>query len=308
MTDLYFNHSFLIGSDAADIQSGLKEIAALTDCVRKEGASLRFYEMLWQTQLVDGQSLLQYLYRLPKSEDLKLVMGYVDQGPHFKDRPIAANLTIVPDVPADTYANKLLHICFADKCEGVVSPASERVLSNRVYSLSTSVDTMDVWNMIGVEAVRAILRRLNRFTKIEEVLSDIEGRDSGQLNILDSAKKSAKRHDFLGRFRQVHEALLALERIELQNVLAGMEEVERIRIFRQATGLEISKESPETLKDSYYRKQRQFMIPGGTEKELFEWHVKIGNHIRIHYFVDKQHRTIYVGHCGKHLDVASYRS
>jgi hypothetical protein len=149
---------------------------------------------------------------------------------------------------------------------------------------------------------------LNPFRSIQDVFDDINGRHLQQLFILESAKKSARRHNFLNRFPEVHTALLALVALELHNIVDNIDEAERIERFRQATGLEISKESAETMKDDYYRNERLFTIPGQQHSELFEWHVKIGNYIRIHYFVDKSERIIYIGHCGKHLPVKNFKT
>jgi|GEM_PF-1338259 len=310
MMELYFNHSFLIGTagNAHGIQQQLKEIASLSACAREEGASVRFYEQLWQTRLGNGQELRPFLYGMPHSEDLRLVLAYVDQGPHYRDQPLVGNLTIQPNVAAGAFAEKLLHLCFADKQEGVVSPAAEQALSSAGYSLSAGTAAMEVWNAIGGAALLAKLRSLHPFSGIQDVFDDIEGRGLRQLVMMDCAKRSARRHNFLGRFPHVHAALLALESVELPNVVDSIDETVRIERFREATGLEISKESPETMKDPYYRNEREFTIPGRTNKELFEWHVKIGNHIRIHYFVDKPSRILYVGHCGRHLPVKNFDS
>jgi len=41
---------------------------------------------------------------------------------------------------------------------------------------------------------------------------------------------------------------------------------------------------------------------------LFEWHIKIGSETRIHFFIDKEEKKVYIGHCGKHLPIPSYKS
>jgi hypothetical protein len=311
MRDLYFNHSIFVGANAnvEEFKTCLKEIASLSACAREEGASIRFYEQIWKTKLGNKQELREFLFEMPKTtEDLKLIMGYVNQGPHYSDQTLVAGLTIAPDVSRGTFAEKLLHICFTDKHEGIVSPAPEPVLKSPSYSLSKGSELVDAWNAIGKEALLDKLRLLNPFRSIQDVFDDINGRHLQQLFILESAKKSARRHNFLNRFPEVHTALLALVALELHNIVDNIDEAERIERFRQATGLEISKESAETMKDDYYRNERLFTIPGQQHSELFEWHVKIGNYIRIHYFVDKSERIIYIGHCGKHLPVKNFKT
>jgi len=39
---------------------------------------------------------------------------------------------------------------------------------------------------------------------------------------------------------------------------------------------------------------------------MFVWHIKIGGETRIHFYIDKEEKKIYIGHCGKHLAVPSY--
>jgi hypothetical protein len=66
-------------------------------------------------------------------------------------------------------------------------------------------------------------------------------------------------------------------------------------------------ESPEVLQNPRYRKHREFII-GSKGKALFDWHIKIGNETRIHFYIDREAKKIYIGHCGKHLPVPSYKS
>jgi len=90
-------------------------------------------------------------------------------------------------------------------------------------------------------------------------------------------------------------------------VLEGVSDEVRTKVFFEETGFEISRESDMTLKVRRYRAEREFIVPG-LGKQLFEWHVKIGRTIRIHFFIDRDNQKVYIGHCGRHLGTVSYNS
>lgn len=126
------------------------------------------------------------------------------------------------------------------------------------------------------------------------------------IEILPAAGKSARRHNFKGAFHDVYKTVAALEK-ELGLFQERIPDPQRMEQFLRHTGFEISGESPEVLQNSRYRKHREFVI-GSKGKSLFDWHIKIGNETRIHFYIDREAKKIYIGHCGKHLPVPSYRS
>jgi hypothetical protein len=91
------------------------------------------------------------------------------------------------------------------------------------------------------------------------------------------------------------------------SLLEGVPDRQRAEVFLQQTGFEISGESSEVLKNPGFRKHREF-VTGAKGILLFDWHIKIGSETRIHFYIDKKEKKIYIGHCGKHLPVPSYKS
>jgi hypothetical protein len=143
------------------------------------------------------------------------------------------------------------------------------------------------------------------FHSIDDVFREVT-RSHPSIEILPGTGKSAGRHNFKGAFHDVYKTVTALEK-ELSLLLEGVPDQQRMERFLQHTGFEISGESPEVLQNSKYRRYREFVI-GSKGKMLFEWHIKIGNETRVHFFIDKEAKKIYIGHCGKHLPIPSYKS
>ncbi|MCI5180345.1 MAG: hypothetical protein D3911_13670 [Candidatus Electrothrix sp. AW3_4] len=63
---------------------------------------------------------------------------------------------------------------------------------------------------------------------------------------------------------------------------------------------EVSGESGSVRKNPKLKKAREFYLPTG-EKFFFENHIKIGQEIRIHFFVQPKSHTVFIGYIGKHL-------
>jgi len=62
----------------------------------------------------------------------------------------------------------------------------------------------------------------------------------------------------------------------------------------------VSSESESVGNDPSLRKLREFWLPNGY-KAYFENHIKIARGYRIHFFPNKETKSIYVGYIGKHL-------
>lgn len=305
--DLYFSHMSLEDLEEPDLRAGLHEVIQLTARARDESHGMRFYEMLWETALRDGRSLREYLYGLPNTDDLKGVLPYINQGPYYRNQGLRKELVIDPEVPSGSFQETLLHACCIDQQQFILSRTCEHKLQSDSYILQEGECTSEVYNLRGLGALGAHLDGLRKFNRIGDVFQELDNGRWPGIRILRDAERSARGHNFLNHLHLVFKALTALEEVELVHVLReDVPETERIRLFRQATGLRISKESPTTMADPYFRRQREFVVDG--ERRLFEWHVKIGNHTRIHYYVDKPNRVLHVGHCGPHLGIPTYDS
>ncbi|WLE98273.1 MAG: hypothetical protein QTN59_05435 [Candidatus Electrothrix communis] len=63
---------------------------------------------------------------------------------------------------------------------------------------------------------------------------------------------------------------------------------------------EVSGESKSIKQDPKLKKIREFYLPTG-EKAFFENHVKFGRAIRMHFFVQPENHTFFIGYIGSHL-------
>jgi hypothetical protein len=134
-----------------------------------------------------------------------------------------------------------------------------------------------------------------------------------RVRVLDSARMSAKRWELDCDPAVLFEALRGLDAYAraLDDGLPRQAAAER---YKQACGVDMSQEKAQTLKKPSLRKQREFLVPGLAEKQLFDMHAKPGWNTRVHVFARLQakdqrapekgaHTVVYVGHCGEHLDL-----
>ncbi|MCI5150865.1 MAG: hypothetical protein D3916_16030 [Candidatus Electrothrix sp. MAN1_4] len=62
----------------------------------------------------------------------------------------------------------------------------------------------------------------------------------------------------------------------------------------------VSRESESVRNNPKLKKAREFYLPTG-EKAFFEYHVKFPRGIRMHFFVQPENQTIFIGYIGEHL-------
>lgn len=307
MSIFYLNHNELEGiMDEEAVKTKLKEILNLFTLLNQEQLQMLVYSNFWDTRVL-GKTLRSFLYNTQNRKEAKIfILGLINTGPFYYKENQQLNLLIQPEVPTDSFVTKLLSICFKDKHPLVLSLESEKHLKEKNYSISERHIFHEVNNYIGIEELKKYIGSIDNPVNITEVFETIQQKRE-KIILLDKSFKSARSHDFQKRFIDVLRALIALEEIELKLILEGVSEEQRIKLFFEYTGLEISKESSQTLRIPRYRREREITLPNiGTV--LFEWHVKIGNTTRIHYFIDKEEQKVYIGHCGRHLGTASYNS
>lgn len=307
MSIFYLNHNELNGiRDEETLKEKLKEILLLFTLLNQERLQMLVYSNLWDTRVL-GRTLRTFLYNTQNREEVKVfILSLMNTGPFYYKEDQYINLLIKPEVPTESFVIKLLSICFRDKHPLVLSLESEKHLKEKTYSIRDKNIFHDVNNIIGIEELKEYIRDEETPVSITEVFESIQQR-RGNIILLEKSIKSARSHDFQKRFTDVLKAFIALEEIELKLILEGASEDQRIKLFSEYTGLEISKESTQTLKVPRYRREREFIVPNiGTV--LFDWHVKIGNSTRIHYYIDKEKQKVYIGHCGRHLGTSSYNS
>jgi len=300
---VYFNHSGLIAAPFSEVRTAIVEIHRLKNILKS--IPMYVHENFWELPIQGGTLKTYLMKRNNKEEAILFILALMHNGPHYHDSPIVKELSIVPLITGECFARILLHICYNDDQPHIVSLSSEKDLVNSHYTISTVQKSMELFNFIGEYPLLQVIEGAITFGRIGDVFQKVKETDP-TIEILPSALKSAGKHNFKGAFQEVFNTITGL-RAELSRILEGESHQSRIEAFRRETGYEISPESTLVSQNFGYKSRREFTIPR-LGKKYFEWHIKIGNETRIHYYIDKEKKKIYIGHCGKHLPVPSYRS
>lgn len=305
---MYFNHNCLENCSRETLPELIYEISELKGITQKSEEELYFCQDLWNIRVPQGV-LRDYLYSLKDREIAKLLITAVMNGPYYFTDGCEGKVDVDPELTKG-YLEGFLGICFRDNVSRVLSLKSEKDLREACYKICSFAGVKlnyEVWNIKGVEQLEKYLKDKCKFSSIEEAFDVLEEELPGVV-ILNSARKSAKKHDFRGGFKQIYETIKVLWQEELGMLLKGVSDEERKRILLENYGVDISRESIETLNIERYKREREFMLPSG-RKKLFEWHAKLNvNHTRVYYYLDKKNKRLYIGHCGKHLGTFSYNS
>lgn len=308
MTKIYLNHSCLMYSSSHQVEEKLDELRALIYELRRRKWILHIIQSFWDIR-IEGEALKTYLYGLSdKDTQMASIIAIMDSGPYFEtvgELETYPKLEITPEVDDYTFEYPFLYTCFLESQPHIMSFQHPILLTNSAFTLKIEETVLAINNVCGLINFERFLHELNPLMSIQDVFKKIE-EEKESLIILPSAKKSANRHNFKGNFTVVYKLLLALHDFELNSNSNEMRE-SREDYFYRKTGFQISKESTATLDVKRFRQEREFIIPGDGKK-IFEWHVKIGNDTRIHYYVNKTDDKIYVGHCGAHLGTVSFNS
>ena len=303
---VYFNHTPLENASDTVVKKCLSEIMRLSMIVHDKQHEIFFHEQFWNILLLDG-NLRKYVYGLNDRDHTKTIIATImNYGPWFDESQKVPSISISPGIKGTGFGSKLLHICYGDKQELILSLSGEATITTGAYTLTGSAGILKVKNLTSEPGLLNFFKSDVVFNCIDDVFTMLNPQNNC-IHILDSARKSAAKHNFFGCYQEVFTTIMALEKIELNLLLNNENTEKRKSAFMQATGFEISEESSATLNIARYRKQREFVIPSQGNK-LFEWHIKIGNHTRIHYFIDLQNKCVFIGHCGRHLGVSSYNS
>ena len=302
---IYFNHNELQRRTRHDVSCCLIEMLSYS-LILKEQYELRFYDQFWNISLQDGL-LSEYIYDLDDRDEAKtFILLVMNSGSGFNESSVTCIPTVVPEPIENEFIQKLICICFEDKPDAILSLSGEQVLIHLSYDLHHDVISHRVANLTGKRELENYLMTLVKLISIADVFLKLE-KNFPNIIILGDAKKSAQKHNFYGCYNSVYETIAALESIELQALENGATTENRQETFKKITGFDISGESENTLRVPRYYREREFTIPG-VGKKLFQWHIKIGQQTRIHYYMDIEEKKIYIGHCGKHLGTSTYSS
>jgi hypothetical protein len=297
------NHNYLINKKDEEVIKILIEIASINRQLTRRNLTLKVYELFWNTRISSG-ILQSLMYKINSMDEAKVIlMSIIDRGPYYFEQE-TIKVHSIPSIPPNTFPEKLMGICFNDKQQFVISLINEEILNVPNYHLKFDFVDHAVRNIRGINQLEGFISELNPISNINEVFNTL---NIANIVILESAVKSSRKHNFEGRFQDIKNALITLSNTELPLISEGANEELRKRRFKETCGYEISKESTITVNHPRYKREREFIIPE-TGKVLFEWHIKIGNSIRIHYYIDTINQKIYIGHCGRHLGTTSYNS
>ena len=307
--NLYFNHSLMENTSLDMMQYYLQEIIKLKAGANRGTQTIYFYQDFWKLEF-QGINLSSYLCSLKDKESVKAIITSVMNGPYYYKNIENNTICEFPKVQGDSFGRILISICFKDNERLILSLQGEKSLCEEKYEVKKYVDrnvNFNITNIKGEEGLNFYFSSKEVYKNIHQVFESIENNHQ-EVVLLPAAKKSAKKHDFKDCFEEIYRAIEILAKVELPLLLKGENDEIRKKTLRLQFGIEISKESAETLGIERYRREREFIIPGrGTE--LFQWHVKIqGGNTRIHYFIDKENKKIYIGHCGRHLSTSGYSS
>lgn len=301
----YFNHSVLENTSINFVRSFIDEIINIRACMRKNKEQLYFYQDFWNISLGEI-NMKDYIFSIADKEYAKEIISAVMNGPYYFNNDAEDDISIAPRV-RKCFGKSLLAICFKDSQDKIISLQSEADLCCEKYSVRDCRCCFRIKNIIGCNELIRCLNTEEKFRSINDVFDKIEA-SSKNIIILESARKSAKKHDFRDCLDDVFNGIMGLYSIELPMLRKGIQGEKRKEEFQKSCKLEISKESEETLNIERYKREREFNIPK-LGKVLFDWHIKIdGGNTRIHYYIDKDRRKVYIGHCGKHLSTAGYKS
>lgn len=292
-TSINFAHGFI------------DEIINIKTCMRKNREQIYFYQDFWSISLGE-MNMKDYIFSITDKEYAKEIISVVMNGPYYFNSDKTDDVSIEPKV-RKSFAKNLIAICFKDSQDKIISLRGETDLCHKEYSVRDYRSCFCIQNIIGCDELISRMNTAEKFKNINDVFDKIEAA-SKNIVILESARKSAKKHDFRDCLDDVFNGIMGLYNIELPMLRRGIQGEKRMEEFQKGCRLEISKESEETLNIERYKREREFNIPR-KGKVLFDWHIKIdGGNTRIHYYIDKDRKKVYIGHCGKHLSTAGYKS
>lgn len=301
MNEIYFNHSALEGIENEQVSVYLNELLLLAGLVRDNNYELRFSDKLWDLALKRNK-LSNYMYDMNKSDEVKpFLIAAMSSGPYYNEVEVEERLNIVPTIQSGTSPERILYRCLNDSHSLILSLDNEPLLVENKYEIHSNKQSIEVKNIIGETPLLDYFRSEISFKTIDEVFGRLEELKP-EIIILESAKKSAKLHNFYGNYIHVFNTLVALADIEFALLGEGVNDELRKKEFYKQSGFEISGESSKTMQKTTCVRQREYLVPE-KGKKIFEWHIKIGTKTRIHYYLDLESRKVYIGHCGKHLKI-----
>lgn len=329
MATLVLNHAFLEGLAFARAEAARGPLVEITQTVlrtrRTRGeATLYVHPGLGATDVGSGESFVRWAnarVRTPEWGDLLQPLLQLGAGPFVHDLerdegPIPKESVPPCDAAPPWLQETLLlsghHALSCRRGAWLLSYGDHPYLTDAHYSFNRA----DAWARVDNlrsdgDAARAEAALAIATTSSASEILERAARLSGRIIVLDDARRSAQRWVFDCGLDRLLEALIGLD-VYARALEGGASREAAAEAYQLATSIEMSQEKANTLKKPTLRIQRTFRLPDGT-REVFDMHAKPGPATRIHIHARREVRpgqetgveeiVVYVGHCGKHLDL-----
>jgi hypothetical protein len=294
--------------------------------VRAEQAVLFVHPALRDAEVAEGQPFLRWANQHRANRDwdgaldllLQLLAGSwvhslaVDDGPRPTDT--VPSCRDVPDWLVDILLTAGHHGLSCGRSSWILSYGPEPHLDQSIYRVERGERQIDLRNLRTDSEAREAEAALSR-AEVKTTLSVLEeaARHTDRVRVLDDARKSAQRWELDCDPAVLFEAIRGLDAYA-RALDEGLPRESAAERYKLACGVDISQEKAQTMKQPTLRQQRELKVPGVDKKQLFDMHAKPGSLTRIHVLGRKEpkdendagkgdHTVVYVGHCGKHLDL-----
>jgi hypothetical protein len=293
--------------------------------VRREQAVIFVHPALGAAEVAAGQPFISWANQHRANPDwgnaldllLQLLSGpwvhtlEVDDGPRPADT--VPSCLEAPDWLVEIVLTAAHHGLSRGRASVILSYGPAPYLDHPVYRAERGERLIDLPNVrtdhdaAEAEAALSLADVKTTLSVLEEAALHTE-----RVRVLDSARSSAKRWALDCNPAILFEAIRGLDAYA-RALDEGLPREAAADRYKQACSVDMSQEKAQTLRKPTLRKQREFNVPGVTEKQLFDMHAKPGD-TRIHVFARKElkdeddpgkgdHTVVYVGYCGEHLDL-----
>jgi len=326
---LVLNHAFLEGFAFAPAETTRGPLVEITQTVlrmrrTRDEVTLYVHPELGRADVGGGESFVQWAnarVRTPEWRDLLQPLLQLGSGPFVhdleRDEGAIPTESVPPCDAAPPWLQETLllsghHVLSCRRGAWLLSYGVRPHLTDAYYRFNRADSWAQVDNLRSDgDAARAETALAVATTSSASEILERAARLSGRLIVLDDARRSAERWVFDCSFDRLLEALIGLD-VYARALEGGASREVAAVAYQQATSIEMSQEKANTLKKPTLRTQRTFRLPDGT-REVFDMHAKPGPRTRIHIHARREVRSgtatgteeivVYVGHCGKHLDL-----
>jgi hypothetical protein len=304
------NHSFLATVPRAPKQAVV--VVAFLDRVRRRtGRTFRVHPELGSTDM-GGGTFIVWANRHRRDTELgglaelllRTLSGPFVDGATFEGE-VHPPIAVLPAWLEETLRVLLAAAASSEERAGdligLLSPSPNGGADAPVYACEGS----SVHNWFDPEGFDRDLTKNSPSKTTLECLREAAQQMGDRLVVLPSAWRSAEAWVLDCHPEVLLQALLGLETYvaALDDGLPRESCAER---YREGTGIEMTRESGDVERKPARKQQRTFLA-GSHGKQFFDMHAKPGKATRVHIWIapresTEKPRTIFVGHCGRHLD------